>query len=125
MLASGIADDILDALCRGVAWTPPAAVWVQPHVGSPGAAGTGNQAAETDRQQATFAASSGGSIASSAPATWTGVAGSEDWTHFSAWSASTAGTFLFSGTVTANPLTAGDTATIDAGGLVVTLPVAT
>jgi hypothetical protein len=48
---------------------------------------------------------------------WTGVSGSEDYTYYSLWSASTAGTFHQSGTVTANAVTAGDTFTIPTGDL--------
>jgi hypothetical protein len=41
------------------------------------------------------------------------------------WTASTAGTFGGSGTITANGVTAGDTFTIPSGSLTLTLPVAT
>ena len=57
-LASGVANAILDALCRSVAWTEPAAFYVQLHTGAPGAAGTSNVATETDRQAVTFSAAS-------------------------------------------------------------------
>ena len=52
------------------------------------------------------------------------IAGTEDYTHFSAWTASTAGTFLFSGTITANAVTIGDTFTIPVGDLDVSLAIA-
>lgn len=124
-LAPGIANAILDALCRSVAWTEPDGVYVQLHVGDPGAAGTANAATETDRVQGTFGTgASGGAISNTAALTWTGVAGTEDYTHISAWSASTSGTFLFSGTVTANPMVIGDTFTIGVSGVAVSLPVA-
>lgn len=99
--------------------------WIQLHVGSPGAAGTTNVAVNSTRQQASsWAAASGGSIATSAALTWTNVAGSETYTNFSAWTASTAGTFGFSGTVTANPVTAGDTFTINSGSLTASVTLA-
>lgn len=124
-LAAGIANSILDALCRSVAWTEPDAVWIQLHVGAPGAAGTTNPATETDRVQATFgSAASAGAISNTVALTWTGVAGTEDYTHFTAWSASTSGTFLFSGTITANAVTTGDTFTIPVGDLDASLVVA-
>ena len=83
--------------------------WVKLHVGAPGSAATANAATETTRKQATWRASSGGASSQSNLLSWTAVAGSEDYTHFSVWTASTAGSFGFSGTITANPVTAGDT----------------
>jgi hypothetical protein len=121
-LSSTVANAILDALCRSVAWTDPAAVYIQLHIGDPGSAGTSNAAVETDRTQATFGAgASGGAISNTVAITWTNVAGTEDYTHYSAWDASTSGNYLFSGTVTANAVTAGDTFTIAIGDLDVTL----
>lgn len=125
-LSATIANNILDALCRSVAWSEPDAVWVQLHVtGEPGANGTSNVATETDRIQATFAsAASGGAISNTSQLQWTNVAGTEDYLYFSAWSASTSGTFLFSGTITANAVTAGDTFTIPVGDLDVSFSIA-
>lgn len=98
--------------------------WAQLHTGAPGAAGTTNVASETDRVQITWGSVSGGAVANSAQVQWTGVAAAEDYTHFTVWSASTAGTFGFSGTVTANAVASGDTFTIAAGDLDVTLTLA-
>lgn len=124
-LAAATANAILDALCRSAAWTEPAAVWVQLHVGDPGAAGTSNPATETDRVQATFGTgASGGAISNTSALTWTAVAGAEDYTHFSAWDASTSGGFLFSGTVTANAMLVGDNFEIPIGDLDVALGIA-
>jgi hypothetical protein len=123
--AVGTANSILNSLARATAWTPPAACYIQLHVGDPGAAGTANVAAETDRVQGTFgSAASGGAISNTAALTWTAVAGAEDYTHYSAWSASTSGTFLFSGTVTANAVAIGDNFTIPIGDLDLAIPVA-
>lgn len=92
--------------------------WIKPHIGAPGANGTSNAAGETTRKQASWnTTGSDGTVENSAQLQWTNVAASETWTHFTAWSASTAGTFGFSGTVTASALTAGDTATIAAGAI--------
>lgn len=99
--------------------------WIKPHTGAPGPNGTSNAATETTRKQASWAAASGGSIATSAQLQWTNVAGTEDWTKFSAWSASSGGTFGFSGDITANALIAGDTMTIATGGLTATYQTAT
>lgn len=98
--------------------------WVQLHTGAPGAAGTANVASETDRVQVTWGSVSAGAASNSAQVQWTGVAAAEDYTHYSVWSASTAGTFGFSGTVTANAVASGDTFTIPTGDLDVSLPLA-
>lgn len=124
-LATATANAILNALCRNTAWTQPAAVWVKLHIGDPGASATANPAGNTTRMQATFGSvASGGAISNTTAITWTSVSTSEDYTHFSAWDASTSGNFLFSGTMTANAVTATDTFTIPIGDLDVTLGVA-
>lgn len=100
--------------------------WAKLHVGDPGAAGTANAAVETDRVQASWPATvTTNTMSNTNVMTWTGVAGSEDYTHISFWSASTAGTFGMSGTITANPVTVGDTFQLAADDVDVTLPVAT
>ena len=98
--------------------------WVKLHVGAPGAAGTSNPAAETTRKQATWAASSGGASSNTNALQWAPVGGSEDYTHFSLWSASTAGNFGLSGQITANPVVTGDTFTVAIGDLDVSFPLA-
>ena len=99
-------------------------VYVKLHVGDPGAAATANAATETTRKEASFSAASSGALTSDAALTWTNISGSQDATHFSAWDNLTAGNFLFSGTVTANAYTAGDTFTIASTSLTVSLTVA-
>lgn len=124
-LSSSVANAILDALCRNVAWTPPTTLYVKLHTGDPGAAGTANAATETTRKQATFGTgASGGAISNTTAITWTGVGGSEDYTHFTTWDASSSGSFQFSGTITANPVTAGDDFTLAVGDLDVAMAVA-
>src|SRR3954462_14969489 len=93
-LANGTANSILDALCRNVAWTPPAGFFVKLHTGDPGASGTANAAGNTTRVAATCSAASAGSITNSADVAWTNVSTAETYTHVSFWSASSAGTFL-------------------------------
>ena len=95
--------------------------FIQLHVADPGAAGTTSVATETTRKAVTFSAASAGSMTTTADITWTGIAGSQDATHFTIWNASSAGTFKFSGTITANAYTAGDTFTISTGSLTLTV----
>jgi hypothetical protein len=113
----------LDALGNATSFsvTTP---YVKLHVGDPGANGTSNPATETTRKSVSFGASSAGSLASDADVVWTNIAGSQDATHFTAWDNLTTGNFLFSGTITGNAYTAGDTYTISSGGLTVSLTVA-
>jgi hypothetical protein len=125
-LASGEAAKILDALGNASNYTAPTAFWIQLHTADPGAAGTTAVAGNATRKQASFGAASGGAIANDAALTWTTgeVDTAEDYTHWSAWTASTAGTFLASGTMTANAVLVGDTFTINTGDLDLTLSVA-
>lgn len=125
-LSAATSNALLNALFNQTNYTAPTAIWMQLHVGDPGSAGTSNVATETTRKDVTssFAAASGGAVSSNAAVTWTGVAGSEDFTHWSLWSASSAGTFYISGTITANAVTTGDTFTIPSGDIDITLSTA-
>lgn len=89
--------------------------WIKLHIGDPGAAGTSNPAVETTRQQATWGAAAAGAMANTNTISWTNVAASEDYTHFTTWTAVTAGTFGLSGTVTAAAVTAGNTFQVAVG----------
>ena len=122
-ISSYLANSWLDALGNATAFsvTTP---YVKLHIGDPGANGTGNPATETTRKAVSFGASSAGALASDADVTWTNIAGSQDATHFTAWDNLSAGNFLFSGTITGNAYTAGDTYTISSAGLTVSLTVA-
>lgn len=91
--------------------------FIQLHTGDPGAAGTSNVATETTRKAVTFSAAGSGTMTNSAQIQWTNIAGSQDATFFTIWNASSAGTFKFSGTITANAYVAGDTYTIAISGL--------
>lgn len=122
-ISSYLAGAWLDALGNNTSFAV-ANVYVKLHVGDPGANGTSNAATETTRKLASFAAASAGSLASDADITWTNIAGSQDATHFTAWDNISAGNFLFSGTITANAYTAGDTFTISSGSLTVSLTLA-
>jgi len=118
-----LANSWLDALGNNTSYAVTQ-VYVKLHVSDPGPNATNGAATETTRKAASFAAASSGSLASDAALTWTNISGSQDATHFSAWDAVTGGNFLFSGTVTANAYTAGDTFTIASGSLTVSLTVA-
>lgn len=84
-------------------------VYVQLHTAAPGEDGTANVATENTRMEATFGAASGGVVSLSATVSWTSVAGSETYTHFSLWDASTAGNCLVTGALDASvAVTAGD-----------------
>jgi hypothetical protein len=122
-LSAYLANSFLNALGNATAYSV-ATPYIKLHVGDPGANGTTNSAVETTRKSVSFAAAANGAIASDADITWTNIAGSEDATHFTAWDNLTAGNFLFSGTITGNPYTAGDTYTIASGSLTASLTVA-
>lgn len=122
-LSPFVANGWLDALGNSTPFSV-GAVWVQLHVGDPGAAGTANPATETARRQVSFAAASGASLVSDADVSWVNISGGQDAEFFSAWSAATTGNFLFSGTIVSDAYTAGDTFTIPSGSLSVSLAVA-
>jgi hypothetical protein len=122
-LSSYLANKFLDAVGNATAYSS-ANVFVKLHIGDPGADGTGNPATETTRQSASFGAASGGGLTSDANVSWTNIAGSQDATFFTAWDNATTGNFLFSGAITGNSYTAGDTFTIPSGSLTVSLTLA-
>jgi hypothetical protein len=124
-LAAGVANSILAALVNGSSFTGFSPVYVKLHVGAPGAAGTSNPAGNTVRQSAGgFATPAGGVTSNSAAVNWTAVSTSETYTHVTLWDASTGGTFIASGSITAGAILAGQNFQIPAGGMTVTLPVA-
>lgn len=123
-LSSTIAQNLLDLLFNATAYAGQATVYAKLHVGAPGAAGTSNAAVETTRKAVTMGAASGGAISNDAAVDWTAVAGTEDYTHVSLWTAAVAGTFIMSGTITANAVTAGDNFSLPIGDIDVTMPVA-
>ena len=99
------------------------------HIGDPGAAGTANAAANTTRVATTWGAAGAGAagfrqIANTAAVNVASAPATETYTHFSVWSASTAGTFGFSGTVTGGSVTAGGAFNIAIGALTAPFPIA-
>lgn len=122
-MSTATANAILEAIGNNTSYAI-ATAYIKLHVGDPGAAGTSNPATETLRKAVSFGTASSGAIANDTAITWTTIAGSEDATHFTLWDDLTAGNFIGSGTITANPYTAGDTYTIPIGDLDLSLTVA-
>ena len=125
-LSATVANAILDAYCRSVAWSEPASFNVKLHTGDPGAAGTANAAGETTRKAVTFSAASGGAITNSGAVSWTIYPnGTDVITHVSFWDDISAGNFIGSDALAASRSpAAGDTVTLAAGDLDLSLPVA-
>jgi hypothetical protein len=117
---------VMDALFNNVS---PAAIqlanrYLKLHTGDPGEDGTANAATETTRKSVTSAASANGVFTSTNDLTWTNVAASETYSHASVWDAAgpAGGNCLWTGALTASKaVNAGDTFTISAGSLTVTL----
>jgi hypothetical protein len=98
--------------------------WVQLHTADPGTGGTA-VANGGERQQITGAPSASGGIkVTGADLDWLDVATTEEYTHYSLWTASTSGTFIGSGSVTGGSVTAGNNFQIPAGDFSVSIPVA-
>lgn len=115
-VAAATLNSWLNATFRNVAYSQPAEVWFKLHTGDPGSAGTSNAAGETTRKQGTFSAASGGTLTTSAALDWTNVSTAETYSHWSAWTASTGGTFLCSDDLaTSRTVAVGDNFTIAAG----------
>lgn len=120
--STNLANKWLDVLrLQGI--TALTTVNVKLHTGDPGV-GAGNVSSVTTRPAITFAAASGGAIASNNAPAWTSWAGTngEVVTHISLWDASTAGNFLCGIALTASKtMGTGDTLTLTSGGTTVTL----
>jgi hypothetical protein len=98
--------------------------WIQLHVGSPGAAGTSNIAAESTRFQVVWDTSAAGVISPTTEVDITSVAATETWTNFTAWTASTGGTVGLRGTVSVGAVLVGADVTIPPESITVTFPLA-
>lgn len=123
MSASNYAElQILDWLGANGAPAAVTNVYVQLHTGDPGEDCTANVATESDRVEGSFGAAAAGSIANDAEILWETVAGTEEYTHFSIWDASTAGNPLANGTISpSKSVTAGEDARFAVGALTLTL----
>lgn len=124
-LSAATANSFLDAIGNATSFSE-AAFWIQLHTAAPGAAGTTAVAGNATRKQVSFGTAAGGAISNDADLVWTTgeVDTAEDYTHWTAWDASTAGNFICSGTVTANAVLVGDTFTIPTGDLDLSFPIA-
>jgi hypothetical protein len=105
-----VANKLLDGLTKTGTYPAAGGIYVQLHIGIPGAAGALSPAAASARYLATMGSISGGSVSlSSMASSWTISAG-ETISHISLWTASTAGTFLWSGALSATKtVSPGDT----------------
>lgn len=83
--------NLLLEIYRNTTFTGIANVYVQLHVGDPGAAGTSNTSAVTTRNIITWNAASSGSMTINAVDPWS-MTSSETISHLSFWSASSNGT---------------------------------
>ncbi len=122
-LKASVANAMLDSLLKNTAYTGPATVYAQLHTGDPGANGTANVAGNTTRKLVSWGTASGGVNSNSTDLVWTNVSTTETYAEITLFDAVTTGNYLGSGNITANTVTAGDTFTIAAGNLTVTLPV--
>jgi len=115
-IANYAEDKLLDTI-RGTAFSVTN-TYIKLHLGDPGEDGTANPAVEATRQEVTWSAASGGTMASAATVTWTNVSTTEDYTHWSLWDAATVGNCLWTGALSATAsVTAGDTFQITAASL--------
>lgn len=114
-----VKNKMLDAVTGRATYTAEAAYYAKLHIGSPGAAGTSNPAAEATRKQVTFGdAPAAGLVSNTAEVIWTNVPNAETYTHVSFWSASTGGTFLGADDLpTSKTVAVGDTFKIPVGDL--------
>lgn len=125
-IAVGEATKAVAAWCGQANYTANAAVYAKLHTADPGTAGTTAAATSVTRKLVTWAAASGGSIASSAALTWSGgdITAAETLTHLSFWTASTGGTYLGSAPLSASAAAAvGETLNLAAGSFTVTMSV--
>lgn len=99
------------------------ATHIKLHIGAPGANGTANPAAETTRKAVTWGTpvlvGSAVEMTHTNALAWTGVAGTEDYTHASFWDNLTAGNFRFSGLITADAVVTGNDFTLPIGAYIV------
>lgn len=118
----------LAAVERLTAWAAKY-TYAKMHVGDPGSAGTANAAVETDRINTTWDTPSSAvpfvvTMTHTNQLNLTGVAGSEDYTYVSYWSASSGGDYGGNGPITSDPVTIGDNWFLPIGALIVNQPCA-
>ena len=107
-ISNFLENKLLDATA-GVSYAS-AGTYLKLHTGDPGENGTSNAASEATRKAVSFAAASGGSMASTGTVEWTNVAATETVSHWSMWDAVSGGNCLWTGGLASSAaLTAGDT----------------
>ena len=105
-------------ILNGTAFTAPTAIYVQLHVGDPGAAGTANPSAVTTRAQVTFQTAANGSLTITGTDPSWSMTATETLTAISHWDALTGGDFLWSANLsTSQAVNSGDTFTLTSDGL--------
>lgn len=122
-IAEASRNQMLDAYVGRTTYTANAAFYLKLHLSDPGSAGTSGPAANTTRQAATFgSAAATGTISNTVAVEWTSVSNTEVYSHISAWTASSGGTFLGSDDLSSTAsVTAGDTFRIPIGDLDITI----
>lgn len=119
------ANAILNALGNNTSFAV-AALYQQLHTADPGASGTTAVATETSRKAVPMGTAASALMSNDAVVQWTGIAGSQDASHYSLWDSITAGAgnCYATGIITANAYTAGDTLTFAIGDIDLSFPVA-
>lgn len=114
-----------DALGAGTAM--PTTLYVQFHTGDPGTNGTANVASASTRKSFTVSATTNPTgyrrFTNAAKIEYLNAPANETITHISIWSASSGGTCWFLDDVADTAVTIGQTITIEAGALLIDLPV--
>lgn len=127
-VSTTVANYILGLSLNGTAWSGFNTIYAQLHVGQPGPNGTANVAGNNLRVSCggapSFATPNNGQTSNNNQLLWSNVTTNETYAFCSLWSALTLGTFIVSGTITAQSIVAGNNFSIPAGGLVISLAVA-
>jgi hypothetical protein len=127
-VATPTANSILALMLNGTAYAGNTTLYAQLHIGQPGPAGTANVAGENLRVTCgtapEFSAPANGACTNNNPITWSAVTTNETYAFVTLWTALTGGTFIASGSISAQPVVVGNNFSIPAGGLSVSLPVA-
>ena len=95
-------------------------LYLQMHTGAPGTAGTANVGATPTRSAITFGAAASGAVACTGGDGW-GSTVSETWSHFTLWTASSAGTLRWIGELAAPIGTGGAQVNINADDVILRL----
>lgn len=128
--SGSVANQILNHAFRGTTFVAPTAWFVQLHTAAPGANGTVAVANSNRRVQCTFTVGANGQVSNVADIDFVAVASTQTYTFATIWDTANAGpsagggVFLMSGSLTGSA-SVGNTFTISAGQLVLTLNAAT